>query len=125
MYISLILSIMGPQGWAWSTLFPIHAPRYHISVPSLVILMVFGSGWSSECSWHAEITLLQCSWVLIRIILVFSTSNFAPEAWHHWVRIRVRELYLSVSDRYTVVSSVYRLTLTLVRSQYWEAIELG
>ena len=112
--LSFILSIICDHGCVWSTLFPIQAPRTLVGLPSLAIFISRLSGSSSLCILLESIILFLCVSVPIGMISVFSRLNFAPDALHHVVSSSSRSLYLSDVERYTVVSSVYRLILTVV-----------
>ena len=97
--VSLILSIMGDQGWASSILLPIQAPRTWVAFPSVAILMPRGRGGSSGWICRVWDILPWCVSVPIAMISVFSRLNFAPDARHHFFRIFSRSEYLSVEDR--------------------------
>lgn len=80
-----------------------------MAFPSVAMLMPGGRGGSSGwicCVW---VSLPLCVSVPIGMISVFSRLNFAPDARHHFCRMFSRSEYLSVEDKYMVVSSAYRL----------------
>ena len=112
--LSFILSRTVVHGWASSILFPIQAPRMQVGWPSVAIRIPGGRRWSSGCICHEWITLCLCISVPMGIISVFSRLNFAPDARYHFSRMCSRSEQWLVSERYTVVSSAYRLTFTVM-----------
>lgn len=113
--VALTLSSIGSHGSAALALFPIHAPRQRTVFPSWAIFIVWERGRSFRVIFLEEHTLSQCSSVPMGIISVFSRLNLAPEAVHHLDRMFCRAAYESDSERYIVVSSAYRLTISLSR----------
>ena len=85
-----ILSSVGSHVAAFSTLFPIHAPRVRIGWPSAAILICGFHGVSFSFSFLSfRIFCLACS-VPIGRISVFSRLNFAPDASHQVFSISCR-----------------------------------
>ena len=97
--VFLILSSVVLHGCAWSTLFPIHAPRMRVGLPSSAILIPGGSGVS--VGWRVRSSTIRtlCCLEPIGIISVFSRLNFAPEALHQVFSRFSSDIYLSEPDR--------------------------
>ena len=110
--MDLTFSTIGSQGSAAFVLFPIHAPRHRTACPSSAMWMSWWRGGSLLLIFCVVQILSLCSRVPIGIISVFSRLNFAPDARHQLVRISWSAMYESDSDRYIVVLSAYRFTMS-------------
>ena len=88
--VDLILSRIGDHGVVSFILLPIQAPRHLTACPSSATLMAWDRGGSS--GWTRLVSMIRVLWSgePIGITLVFSRLNFAPEARHHFARMRCR-----------------------------------
>ena len=87
------------------TSFPILAPRTRTDSPSTAMCIFFGRAVSSALSFLFSSTSALYAGVPMGMTSVFAALNLALEAEHHISRICWRVAKLSVSRRYTVVSS--------------------